>query len=194
MLREILIVGAILGAKYYFSQSEKEAKQNWENKRQEAQKTLEEHQSFIDENLAKAENSYDFHYLTEIHYSSMMVGNEAYSLLKDARKTLNGINQLLTKSVKHKKNLQAQIDIKETQNKKDLKEELTALNKMRKGLFNEKELINKEQEGMLEQVRRLNKGTGTLKLHIKNHCGNKGDNWYNKIEANKKRRASKNNS
>jgi 23S rRNA A2030 N6-methylase RlmJ len=187
MFREILIVGAVLAAKYYFSETEKEAKENWESKKEETKKTIEDHQNFINENIKQAENSYNFHYLTEIHYSSMMVGNNAYNLFKDAKKTLNGINKILSNSKKHKISLQEKISVKGTPNKKDFKEELISLNEMRKGLFNERDIIKKEQEDMMDKVRELNKGTGSLKLHIKNYCGSKGDMWYNKIEDNKKR-------
>jgi len=185
MVREILILGAFLGAKYYFSEEEKQAQENWQNKQQETQKTLEEHQKFIDDNKKNAQESIDFHYLTEMHYSSMLVSNDAYSLLKDARKTLNGIGQLLGKSSKHKKLLQEQIKAKNVPNKKNLKDELEALNKMRKGLFNERNLIKDEQDTMLKKVQKINGDTATLKLHIKERCGRDGADWFERMEYKK---------
>lgn len=185
-MEEIVIVAALLAAQYYFNNDDERARKNWQNKRAETEKTIKDHQAFIDEHLKKAEESSNFHHLTEIHYSSMMVANEAYGLLKDARKTLDGIGTLLSKTIKHKKNLQAQIESKGTPNKKELKEELNALNQMRKGYFNERDITKKEQDDMLERVKNLNQGTRDLKLHIKDNCGSTGTDWYERMEHKRK--------
>jgi hypothetical protein len=185
-MNDIVLVAVVIAAKYFFSKDEENARSNWNNKKSEAEKTIKEHQAFIDEHLQKAEESYDFHHLTGIHFSSMIVANESYQLLKDARITLNGIGTLLSKSIKHKKNLQAQIETKGIPNKKELIDELNALNQMRKGFFNERDITKKEQDEIFKKVQNLNQGTRDLKIHIKDNCGSTGTDWYERMEHKRK--------
>ena len=80
-------------------------------KREEVEKTLEEHQANIQEHIKQAQSSYDFHLLTNLHYSSVKVADSAYKLLGDARDSIRGINTMLMNAKKHKLELEAQLQI-----------------------------------------------------------------------------------
>ena len=186
-----LLLGAI-GISIYnaASDEEKESRNRWKEKRKEVELTIEEHQKRIDKHIAEAQGSYDYNLLINLHYSSMMCANRAYKLLDDARDSLSGINKMLRKSKAEKKKIQKEIDCASRERNWDLKKELIdkikMVNELRQGLFDEREKIVQQKENFLYEVRMLNNQTRKLKEYIRDRCGEKGRDWYNRLEERKR--------
>ena len=186
-----LLLGAI-GISIYnaASDEEKESRNRWKEKRKEVELTIEEHQKRIDKHIAKAQGSYDYNLLINLHYSSMMCANRAYKLLDDARDSLSGINKMLRKSKAEKKKIQKEIDCASRERdwglKKELIDKIKMVNELRQGLFDEREKIVQQKENFLYEVRRLNNQTRKLKEYIRDRCGEKGRDWYNRLEERKR--------
>ena len=101
----LIPVGIGVGLKLLYdsvSDDEYKARERWESKRIEVEKTIEEHQENIDAHLKESQNSYDFYFLNELHYSSVQISNAAYQLLDDSRSSFNGINKMLKKAKEQK--------------------------------------------------------------------------------------------
>jgi len=186
-----LLLGAI-GVSIYnaASNEERESRNRWKEKRKEVELTIEEHQKRIDEHIAEARGSYDYNLLINLHYSPMMCANSAYKLLDDARDSLSGINKMLKKSKMEKKKLQKEIDSATEERswalKRELIEKIKMVNELRRGLFDEREKLIQQKENFLHEVRRLNKQTRKLKEYIRDRCGEKGRNWYARLEERKR--------
>ena len=182
-------VGAVAWAYNSVTEEEREARRRWERKREEVEKTLEEHQANIQEHIKQAQSSYDFHLLTNLHYSSVKVADSAYKLLGDARDSIRGINTMLMNAKKHKLELEAQLQIaKQNKNKEEFSKiisELKQVNEMRRSLFEDKELVSSQKEKFYIEVKRLNQQTSELKNFIRYRCGNRGIEWYQRLEMRK---------
>jgi uncharacterized protein (DUF3084 family) len=168
------------------SEDEREARVSWEKKRKEVQKTLEEQKALIDRHLSEVKQSYDFYKLTEMHFASVVVADAAYKMMKDAKMSLDGIGKMLvaTKIKKNELFLQKKIvNIKEEKQK--IQAEFNSVSELRTSLFEDKDKIKEERDHMFNEVKRLNIQTHDLKLLIKDRCGQKGIEWYNKIEQKK---------
>jgi uncharacterized coiled-coil DUF342 family protein len=166
------------------------ARKNWEAKRIQVKRSLEEHQRNIDRHIAQAQSSYDFHFLTDLHHSSVNVADAAYKLLNDARDHLAGINELLVGAKEQRTTLQATLESARTNKDKaliyDTIEQLKMVNELRKTVFEEKEKLKQEKEHLFAELQNLNHRTKELKDLIKTQCGIKGRDWYNRrLEARK---------
>jgi len=179
------------------SDSERNARQNWENKRNEVERSVEEHRANIEKHLSEAQESYNFHFLTDMHFSSMIVANTAYDLLKDAKISLEGIGKMIMEAkaqidslLKNIGAIKSKIDDEKNKKKKyELIDKIKPLHKekklvrdLRKSLFDDQEKVKGQKEHLYSEVKRLNKQTRELKILIRDRCGTKGQDWYDKIE------------
>lgn len=92
------------------SENERQARQRWENKRIEVEKSIEEHRKNIEKHIAQAKSSYDFHFLVDLHYSSMKVADVAYKLLNDAGGSISSMSKMLQASKEQRTLLQVTLE------------------------------------------------------------------------------------
>jgi len=188
-----LIPVGLIGLKLLYdamSDDEREARQRWEHKRREVESRIEEHQSTIDKHCAQAQSRYDFHFLRDLHYSSMRVADTAYQLLADAGSSIAGMNKMLQEAKAQKTLLQVRLDKARQENNKaliqDTSEQLKMVSELRKGIFTDKAKVKAQQSAFLKEVKKLNRQTSALKACIRDRCGNGGLVWFNQLEARKR--------
>ncbi len=188
-------IGIGVGLKLIYdavSSEEYEARERWEEKRENLERTIKEHQENIEKHIQEAQNSYDFHFLVDLHYSSSQVANSAYKLLNDARSSFSGMSKMLQKSKEQRTILQKELKKAEScHNKKkiyEIIEELKMINDLRKNIFDDREKIKKQKEQFLAEVKRLNNQTRKLKEFIRDRCEDGGREWYDRLEARTKAR------
>ncbi len=186
----IPVVGVGAGLKLLYdvvSEEEREARTRWENKREEVERSLEEHQRNIESHIQQAQNSYDFHFLVDLHYSSSQVANAAYHLLNDAKSSFSGMSKMLKKSKEQRSFLQTELEEAErNQSRKAIYEtieQLKMVNELRKSVFNDRDKVKEQKVNFLAEVQRLNRQTKKLKEFIRDRCGDGGREWYNRLEA-----------
>lgn len=171
------------------SESEKEAERRWQEKKAEVKKTVTEHRQHIEQHIQEVQNSYDYYFLVDMHYSSVQVANMAYKLLGDARESLNGIGKML-KNCKQRKNI-LEKDLQNAKRQKDkteikrIIEELKTIKELREGLFLERDKLIAQKNSFYTEVQQLNAQTSQLKYFIRDRCGHRGIAWYNRLEARK---------
>ena len=174
------------------SEDEIRAHSNWQAKRVEVEKSLGDHQANIETHLARAQNSYDFRFLTDLHYSSTQVANAAYELLDDANKSLSGINKMLASAKQQRGQLQQTLATARVNKDKalihDTIEQLKMVNELRKSVFQDRDTLQQERDRLLAELQKLNNRTRELKDLIKNRCGNRGSDWYCRLEARKQQK------
>lgn len=193
-------VGALVWA--YFDHKAQQAHARWvdahdamearlERQRQEldrvheqlAQHARGQQRGFFDR-LFSYQRALDYHTLVEHHHASVGVANHAYSLLSDARVTLDAFGRTLVQARKHRDALIAQK--KRTRGRAErarLQAEIDGLNQLRSEVFPQKDAVKDQRDAMLAQVRALNQRTRQLKLAIRDTCGSQGQAWFNRLEA-----------
>lgn len=175
-----------------FSEKEKTSYKRWAETREKVEKTLEEHEEYIKKHIDDVKSNSDFYELTNIHYSSLKIADNSYQLLKDARITTKGIMNLI-KDINNKRKLlqkelkNAKIN-KDKESIKDIIENLKLINSQRKELFNQLDKHKLQENSFKEKVSSFNARTRTLKLHIKENCGSKGEDWYKRLEERAEKR------
>ena len=96
----IIGIGALLYSALDNSAGQK--RKEWESKYRQVQDDVESHRKNIEAHLARARASYDFYLLTNLHYSSMKVADEAYKLLSSSNEALDAIGDTLQKAKKER--------------------------------------------------------------------------------------------
>lgn len=173
----------------YLSSEERYARERWERKRVQVHRSVEEHRRQIEEHIADAQQSYDFHFLTSMHYSSLIVADVAYKLLQDAQTSLTALGKLILAAKERRDNLDKEIaGTKDRTNKLALRDELKEVIELKKGLHKDKDKVKAQKDDLKSEVKRLNGQTSELKGFIRDRCGRKGSEWYDRLEERKKQR------
>lgn len=167
-----------------------EERERWESKREEVEHDLQWHKENIENHLNEARSTYDFHQLVNIHYSSVKVADEAYTLLKDARVTLNAIGKAIGTARKERDELkEKRRDAKPKTKRDEFTKEIDSLISLRKSLFSQKDEIELQKADFYSQVKSLNKQTMELKYLIRDSTGYKGEEWYERLEERRRNRS-----
>ena len=184
-----------VGAWIYNSVTEEEqqAQRDWHKKSKSVEKTVSKRRKEIERHIRQAQSSYNFHYLVEMHYSSVQIANAAYKLLDDARISLRSISTMLNNVKQQKLSLERDLAFAKGQKNRAaiirIIEELKQINAYRRALFEEKDKQKAEKDNLYQEVKRLNQQTGELKQHIRHRCGSKGQIWFQNLERRKKLRS-----
>lgn len=185
-----LIPIALYGLYKLISNEEEKAYEEWNSKRDEVERTLEEHERNIKEHINQAKSSYNFHFLANMHFSSMKIADVAYKTKKSADTALKMISNMIIESKKTKSKLEEELSVvKYNKNKQEIFRiinELKEINAYRKNLFNEKDQIKLQRDNFYEKLKQLNARTAELKLFIRDRCGSRGQEWYQARLANRK--------
>lgn len=184
------VVAAIISSA---SEGKRSARRNWESKREEVKKTVEEHRKHIETHLKQAQQSYDFHFLADLHFSSHRVADSAYRLLNDARDSFDATIRILNQTFAKKNELKSKLAISTLELKKEHLTEIRSLNEFIGKILEDKKTMESQRDSLLAELRRLNTQTAVLKTAIRDRCGEKGRDWHQRLEqraqANRLRRA-----
>lgn len=174
------------------SAAEQDARRRWHREQHKVERSLEEHRQNIQEHLRRAQASYDYYFLVDLHHSSVQTANAAYGLLADARTTIGSINKMLRIAKTERESLRTDLDhtltTNDRKNAKAIRAELQGVHEIRQRLFRERDEIFEQRESFLDEVRKLNARTRQLKERIRHHCGTQGAHWHERLEARKEMR------
>ena len=189
VLAGVALVGAGIWIYNELQEQSAAERERWRSKREEVERSIEWHEEQIEKHLDEARQSYDFKVLVDMHYSCVKVADQAYSLLQDARKSLDKISEAIVKTKEQRAILfQRKKEAKDSSIKTEIQEEINSIQQLRTSLFDDKDEIKKQRDTFQERVKDLNSKTHTLKMNIKERTGTKGVEWYERLEARKARR------
>ena len=165
------------------SKDERDARERWATKHSEAERSVEEHILNIESHLRDAQSSYDFHFLTNLHFSSLRVADNAYGLLRDARTSLATMYQILDKITEQKNVQKSTLPTANFKEKKEIFSEISDLNKFKSSVLGDLAKVKPQKAHLFSEVKRLNEQTHSLKIAIRDRCGERGRDWFARLEA-----------
>ncbi len=183
----VATVGAAAAIWAIFDREARDARNQWERDWKRVQRSVEDHRRNIQRNLNRAQTSYDFHLLVDLHFSSFRVADHAYSSLRDARKSLDAMGKMLVQA-KHRKNeLIQKKRAAPFEERQQIQAEIDILTELRDDIFPDKDAVKQQRDELHSELKRLNNQTHQLKIAIRDRCGYKGRDWYNRLEERKAR-------
>jgi hypothetical protein len=182
-------VGAVAAIYSYFSSKERDAAERWARDRERVERTIEEHRHNIEANIAAAKASLDFKFLLDLHYSSFRVADEAYRLKSDASATLDTMGRMLDDARTRRDELHLQLrgDLSSSE-RNALRSEIQMLNELRSSVRPRFQQVLDEKRVFASELSRLNEQTRALKVAIRDRCGQRGRDWYARLEERKRAR------
>ncbi len=103
---------------------------------------------------------------------------------------LKGVEKLIRNTNKYRSNLSREIDEVKRQRNKPLFDEKVKefknIEALRKQQIQDKENLLNEVEGFKKKLNELNIQTSRIKEKIRTECGQKGRDWYARLEARKR--------
>ena len=184
-----IAAGAVAAIWGIFNQDARDARTRWESEKDRLQQEVERHRQNIEQNLAKAETSYSFQLLQDLHYSSVRVADHAYSALRDAFKSLDTMGLMLVEAKTKRGEAYARLRSASGHSERhQIQQEIELINDLRATVFPDKDAVKAQKNSLLAEVKRLNEQTRKLKVAIRDRCGAKGRDWFNRLEARTARR------
>lgn len=181
----VVLTGLISG----LNSSAGQARANWNRKYESVQKSIEWHRENIASHISNAQQIYDYHRLVELHYSSVKIADEAYSLLQNVTTTIFSINKTLHESKINIGDLVRKRSVTlDKQERETITNEIQEIKDFRHKLFSERDELVAQKENFLSEVRKFNNQTHMLKERIRDNTGQKGRDWYSRLESRKQLR------
>lgn len=160
----IAVVGAAAAIYSYFDGEAQVARSRWENQRETVIRTVAEHRRNIEKNLERAQASYDFKLLTDLHFSSHRVADSAYKLLNDARTSLDVMGRMLKDAKTQRDKYFTELKTtKDLARRRVINEEIDLLNGLRAAVFPDKDSVKQQRDDFQSEVLRLNEQTRILR-------------------------------
>lgn len=164
-------------------------RQRWHNEYQKVERTIVYYDQQIQQKIREAQYTVDFHQLTQLHFESMKTADHAYQLLSDSRKALDAIGDAIKSAKDEKDRLIAEKHgTRDYYRRSQLEQEISALISLRTQLFPDKDQLKAQRDHFHTQVKNLNAHTHDLKIAIRDRCGEKGQDWYLRLEDRTTRR------
>lgn len=160
-------------------------RQRWANEYQAVERQIQQYDRQIQYKLQEAQYTVDFHVLTNLHFESMKIADHAYELLKDSRVALDAIGNAIVEAAKEKNRLIAEKRSlpSYSSRKPQLEQEIGALVELGNQLYPDKDQLKTQRDHFHNQVAQFNARTHTLKLAIRDRCGERGQDWFRRLEA-----------
>lgn len=158
-------------------------RQRWNNEYKAVERKIKQYDYEIQQKVHAAQNTVDFHLLTNLHFESLKVADHAYSLLQDSRVSLDAIGQAIVETAKEKNKLISQK--RNTWNPfkaSEIEQEIAALVDLNRQLYSDKDQLKAQRDHFYAQVKNFNARTHGLKLAIRDRCGVQGREWYKRLE------------
>lgn len=179
---------AILGASLYSTTSD--ARERWNSKRDDLEKSIYECEKIVNEAISESIEELDYKTLIDIHFSSMRVANEAYRLRNDVRTILNSHKETLTKLKQCRDKIYPLMKDNSItfEERGKYREEFDSYGMLRQGIFEEFETLKLQHSLFNEKLHKFNMTTHKLKISIRDNCGWRGEEWFERLEARTKAR------
>jgi glutamine synthetase type III len=158
-------------------------RERWDSSYLDLIRTIEEHEENINQHINRINESCSFYELTDLHYSSYKVADEAYRLKQDAEHSIytqhvaiNKITAAIDLLYDRMRNLQ-------NRDEKDiLQKEIEDTLDLKKQLYSDLSSLKDQYNDYKGKVKHFNSITSSIKFAIRDHCGQQGKEWYNRLQ------------
>lgn len=182
MFAPMALVGIAAVIASSVSDGERKARRRWESGFSEAGRRVEEHRRSIERRIDEVQEVYDFRVLVDVHYSSHRVAASAYRLLEDARVSISSMSDILDQISGKKGEVKNLINGSSPESRRALLAEIRSMNEFKMRVVEDLRVVKKQRDSLYSEVVRLNAKTAGLKAAIRDRCGERGRDWFVRLE------------
>lgn len=181
----LLGVAAVGGVLAWLSSEENNARNDYYAKSDRLAKETQSRQQQLKTLRANRALAKDYYQHIELHHASVQTADACHKLYEDHKKLFKMIanrEKLLGEQIGK---LKQQRDLATGTEKQAIREQLTQTRDFLAQAKSQRQALFNEKSRLLEQLRTINQQTRDLKIYIGQHCGQKGRDWYARIEQRK---------
>lgn len=176
-------IGFFVGLLKGVTEQEFEAAKRWNTQQRDVKDRIEKKREEIERALKDAYISFDFQYLVGLHFDSVRTSDIAYELLIDAKQSVNTLRRLIKAIDERIEQIRLERSYTSEQKKKvEIFKEIISLKEQREMFYNELKTLRDQQLHFSHEVKKLNAITRSLKVAIRDGCGSRGKEWYDRLE------------
>lgn len=120
----------------------------------------------------------DFYRHIELHYNSVITANDCYKFYDVQKQMLTMLSSRIEILIKQIIELKKQRDEAIGSVKVQIREQLNSVRESLNQAKHERSNIKQQKVTLLSELRDINHKTRELKLYLRDHCGQKGRDWY----------------
>lgn len=120
----------------------------------------------------------DFYKHIDLHHKSFLTAQHCYSLYEEQKQILRMLSSRIDGLVNQLNMLKQQRDIATGAQKAHIREQLKTVRGFLQEANAERATIKQQKDTLLFELRGINQKTRELKLYIRDNCGKKGRDWY----------------
>lgn len=176
---------AAVGVVAWLSSEENDARNEYYAKSERLEKETKARQRELKTLQANKALARDFYKHIELHHASVKTANACFELYDEHKrlvKLIGNRESLLREQIIA---LKKQRDSLPYHQQTHIREQLTATRHYLTEAKQQRLQLGQEKSQLLEKLRTINEQTRELKQYIGQHCGQKGRDWYAKIEQRK---------
>lgn len=174
----VLGIAAAVGVVAWLSNEEQNACASYNLSSRRLSEETAQRQQQIAERRANYEKNQDFYEHIELHHASHLTADALYKELENHKKIVAIFRAKQQSFGKCIGELKKQRDAATGSQKQAIREQLQQMREQ----FNEAKeylvMLAEEKERKLIQIRQINQSTREYKLYIRDYCGQKGRDWY----------------
>lgn len=186
MFPVLLGVAAAVGIAAWLSSESDSLEQEWYARKGDLSNEIVKQSERVRRYQNNAEQNVQFYHLVNEHHKSVQMGNAAYQLLNNCSLLIKHHWEAIQKIKQHRNLLKAQLAGCDHAEKQNIFAELRTLKAPLDDLYQDLAKYQAEKKEFLDNVQNLNAATRALKLMIRDTTGQKGRDWYAKLEARKR--------
>lgn len=174
-----IAVASVAAAAYaWLSNEEQSAMNSYHSSSRRLAREVAERQGQLNSYKQTNRATQDFYRHIELHYNSVLTANDCYAFYDVQKQMLTMLSVRIDALIKQIIELKKQRDEASGSVKAQIREQLNAVHGSLKQAKHERSNIKQQKEALLLELRDINYKTHELKLYLRDHCGQKGRDWY----------------
>lgn len=169
-------VGVIAYA--WLSSAEQSAMNSYHSSARRLSHEIEQRQGQLNSYRQASQAARDYYKHIDLHHNSVLTANEAFALYDAQKQMLTMLNQRIHGFVQQIIALKKQRDVAKGAEKAEIRQQLNVVRGFLQEAKLERANMKQQKETLLFELREINKKTRELKLYIRDNCGKKGRDWY----------------
>ncbi len=174
----IAVAGIATAAYAWLSNEDQSAMNSYHSSSRQLAREVAERQGQLNSYKQANRATQDFYRHIKLHYNSVLTANNCYKFYDVQKQMLTMLSARIDIQIKQIIELKKQRDEASGSVKAQIREQLNAVRESLKQAKNERSNIKQQKEALFSELRDINHKTRELKLYLRDHCGQKGRDWY----------------
>lgn len=173
-----IAVAGVAAAYAWLSSEEQSAMNSYHNRSRQLAREVTERQGQLNSYKQANRAIREYYQHIDLHHNSVLTANDCYAFYSVQKQMLTMLSVRIDTIIQQIIELKEQRDKSSGALKTQVREQLNVMRECLKQAKHERSTIKQQKDALWSEIRGINHKTHELKLYLRDHCGEKGYNWY----------------